>query len=527
MKKKVRRMISAVLAAVMLCGIIPANATVSKAATTANVSLSSLGRKGTVSFGSKSKSGTWWKMRLGSKEAFCLSLGHTCHSGNTYAAENSYKWDQDTGGEKHGYYAKIIRWYVLNGKRTQKSFVMSQALIWSVSEGRNSEAQLKDVIKQVKDNTHTYSSKTVNELYNTIFEPSGNWEATATIWQKTGNSKGYQKLITVDADETPKTNVPSVLTDVTYYRQRITVKKKDEDGNGLGGIQFTLDADNLDDLYSFSVSDRDGVESSSADDDNETSFSLTGYTRDSGRLAYRMTYRLQTMDYYYYTDSELADMDSDEKKAAKKFLTDDLELDEGIDFPSDLTKASAQKMAAQEIKDLMDNISNTYTLTENNTGENKHLIVDPTYAKGVKITLDKDDSWQKDSSGAWPESDDEIPSDYEKAYITGVTNHYKKASINVIKADKYSADKKAHGDASLEGAQFQLYADRACTTKATVYNASGAKITAGVYTIQNGKVTTDYLRSGVTYYLKEIKAPVGYNLSTEVIPIMADCCLTN
>lgn len=134
-------MISAVLAVVMLCGIIPANTMVSKAATTANVSLSSLGRKGTVSFGSKSKSGTWWKMRLGSKEAFCLSLGHTCHSGNTYAAENSYKWNQDTGGEKHGYYAKIIRWYVLNGKRTQKSFVMSQALIWSVSEGRNSEAR--------------------------------------------------------------------------------------------------------------------------------------------------------------------------------------------------------------------------------------------------------------------------------------------------------------------------------------------------------------------------------------------------
>ena len=48
MKKKVRRIISAVLAVVMLCGIIPANATVSKAATTANVSLSSLGRKGTV-----------------------------------------------------------------------------------------------------------------------------------------------------------------------------------------------------------------------------------------------------------------------------------------------------------------------------------------------------------------------------------------------------------------------------------------------------------------------------------------------
>lgn len=522
MKKKLRRIVSGLLALIMLFGLVSTDGALAKAASSATVSLSSLGRKGNISFGSKTKSGTWWKMKVGSKEAFCLNLGYTCHSGNTYAVEEECKWDQDTGGEKRGYYAKIIRWYVLDGKRTQKSFLMSQSLIWSVAEGRTSESQLKDVIKQVKKTMNIYVSKTVNQLYEAIFEPTGNWEATATYWQKTGNSKSYQRLITVDADKSPQDNEPTSCSKTTYYRQRITVKKKDEDGNGLGGIQFTLDADNLDDLYSFSVSDRDGVESNSADDDNETSFSLTGYTRDSGRLAYRMTYRLQTMDYYYYTDSDLADMDSDAKKAAKKFLTDDLELDEGIDFPSDLTKASAQKMAAQEIKDLMDNISNTYTLTENNTGENKHLIVDPTYAKGVKITLDKDDSWQRDSSGAWPESDDEIPSDYEKAYITGVTNHYKKASINVIKADKYSADKKAHGDASLEGAQFQLYADSACTTKATVYNANGAKMTAGVYTIQNGKVTTDYLRSGVTYYLKEIKAPVGYNLSTEVIPIMAD-----
>lgn len=103
---------------------------------------------------------------------------------------------------------------------------MSQALIWSVSEGRNSEAQLKDVIKQVREKTGTYSSKTVNELYNSIFEPSGNWEASATIWQKTGNSKGYQKLITVDAEKLPQIYTPTTLTDTTYYRQRITVKKK-------------------------------------------------------------------------------------------------------------------------------------------------------------------------------------------------------------------------------------------------------------------------------------------------------------
>lgn len=150
MKKKLRRIVSGLLALIMLFGLVSTDGALAKAASSATVSLSSLGRKGNISFGSKTKSGTWWKMKVGSKEAFCLNLGYTCHSGNTYAVEEECKWDQDTGGEKRGYYAKIIRWYVLDGKRTQKSFLMSQSLIWSVAEGRTSESQLKDVIKQVK-----------------------------------------------------------------------------------------------------------------------------------------------------------------------------------------------------------------------------------------------------------------------------------------------------------------------------------------------------------------------------------------
>ena len=42
--------------------MIPANATVANAASV-SVSLSFLGRKGTVSIGSKTKSGTWWQMK--------------------------------------------------------------------------------------------------------------------------------------------------------------------------------------------------------------------------------------------------------------------------------------------------------------------------------------------------------------------------------------------------------------------------------------------------------------------------------
>ena len=94
-------------------------------------------------------------------------------------------------------------------------------------------------------------------------------------------------------------------------------------------------------------------------------------------------------------------------------------------------------------------------------------------------------------------------SSHSGAYITGITNKYKKATVNVIKVDHYSNDKKAHGDASLDGAEFQLYADAACTNKATVYNENGIAKTAGIYTTKNAELMTDYLRSGCTDYSTE------------------------
>ena len=108
-----------------------------------------------------------------------------------------------------------------------------------------------------------------------------------------------------------------------YYRQRITVKKVDEDGKGLPGIQFTLDAKNIDELYSFEVTDRDGTDLGTADTNNDTEFSITGYTRNSGRIAWRMTYYIYTEEYAYYPDDELKKMSAEEKTASMKVLTDE------------------------------------------------------------------------------------------------------------------------------------------------------------------------------------------------------------
>ncbi|MBR1865739.1 MAG: hypothetical protein IJ801_04460 [Lachnospiraceae bacterium] len=520
-KKKVYRLLSFVLAMAMLMGLFPAGVITVNAADTASVTLTSLGQQGTVKFGSKTKSGTWWQMNLNGKKAFCLDLGYTCHNGNTYAVVESKKWDQDTNGEKSKYYARIVRWYVVDKKRSKKGFVMSQALIWSVANGRTSKSELKDVIKQVQNNISISPSKSVDDLYKDIFEPDGDWTAEVTYWEKTGNNASYQTLLTVDAEDIPQNYTPKTINESVAYRQRITIRKQDEEGNGLSGIQFTLSANNLDDLYSFSMTDRDGTDSESADE-NDTGFTMTGYTNDSGNIAYRMTYKMFTMDYYYYPEDQLKEMSADDKKEAKKYLTDDLDLDEGVDFASDLTKESAQALLNAELEALRGAISNTYILTEDNTGSHTDLILDPAFAQGVQITLTKDNSWEKNADDKWPDSLEADPSGYSLAYITGITNHKKKASVQVVKIDQYSSDKKPHGEADLEGAQFTLCADEACTTAATVYDANGNAFPAGTYTVQGGKFSTDYLKNGVTYYLKEITAPTGYTLANDIIPVTVD-----
>lgn len=83
-----------------------------------------------------------------------------------------------------------------------------------------------------------------------------------------------------------------------------------------------------------------------------------------------------------------------------------------------------------------------------------------------------------------------------------IVNNYKKVSINVVKNCDYSADGKAHGEATLDGAEYKIYSNSACTQLATVYDANGNTKTAGTYTVKNGTFTTDYLLTGVTYYVK-------------------------
>ena len=61
--------------------------------------------------------------------------------------------------------------------------------------GNTSEANLKNVIKQVKANTGYFPNKTVADLYKQIFQPSGTWEAKSN---HVGKDRSNQRLSEID-----------------------------------------------------------------------------------------------------------------------------------------------------------------------------------------------------------------------------------------------------------------------------------------------------------------------------------------
>ncbi|MCR5691109.1 MAG: hypothetical protein K6G62_02715, partial [Eubacterium sp.] len=365
-----KKIMSLFLVFAMILGIFGTNSLTVKAATTEKVALDGMGSYGSLSIGGKTKTGVWHRMDLGGEDGFCLNLGKACHSGNIYEVTDSYTWTQATSGEKRGYYAKIFRWYDLVCEGSKKSFIMSQALVWSVAEGYNSEAQLKAVIKEVKDKTGFYSGKTVNQLYNTIFETDSSFTVKVKYWKKQGGSSSYQTLLTVEASA--RDYKPHKLSKGEYYRQRITLTKSDDLEKPLSGIYFQLDIKNYVDLYSASITGLDGTVDTGGSD-NSPEFTLVGRTRANGTLAFRMTYYIENeKSAYYFTDSELNKMTADERKAAKQYLTNTLDLTAGVDFGPNMSKAEAEDLAAAQINNQIQSINNNYTLTETNNSAQPH-----------------------------------------------------------------------------------------------------------------------------------------------------------
>ena len=469
-----------------------------------------LGKLGTVNIGSKSESGTWVKTLVDGNDVFCLDLGKACHTGYTYIASNS-TISSDSSNKKNALEAKIGYWYDQTKTRSNKAWVYAQCLIWAVEEGITSETGLKDIIKQVKNNTGYYAN---DSLYADIFEGTSVVKCTITKWKYSGktDSDEVQELMEIVGNKKEYKYTPISKKD--YYRQRITLQKCDKDGKELPQVTFRFTAKNIKQLYSYQYNGwGDSVKEDVDDDANK--FSQEVKTDSKGKIVFRFTYELNSKSYYYVADEELKDMSSSDKKQIKDELDD-----KGYDYASDLSKAGAEKLIKNDINDQMDDISNNYVIEEISSGNNNILTsfvvgsgsnkITSQSSNKVTVTLTKADSWKKNSDGKWPETAEESYSNYRLAYKPVLKDKYKKVKMTVWKKDSETGST-PQGDATLEGAVYGVYSDAACT-----------KLVKSYKTNAKGTFETDYYRCGVNMYLKEITPPEGYLKNDKVYTITKD-----
>ena len=469
-----------------------------------------LGKLGTVNIGSKSESGIWVKTLVDGNDVFCLDLGKACHTGYTYIASNS-TISSDSSNKKNALEAKIGYWYDQTKTRSNKAWVYAQCLIWAVEEGITSETGLKDIIKQVKNNTGYYAN---DSLYADIFESTSVVKCTITKWKYSGktDSDEVQELMEIVGNRKEYKYTPISKRD--YYRQRITLQKCDEDGKELPQVTFRFTAKNIKQLYSYQYNGwGDSVKEDVDDDANK--FSQEVKTDSKGKIVFRFTYELNSKSYYYVADEELKDMSSSDKKQIKDELDD-----KGYDYASDLSKAGAEKLIKNDINDQMDDISNNYVIEEISSGNNNILTsfvvesgsnkITSQSSNKVTVTLTKADSWKKNSDGKWPETAEESYSNYRLAYKPVLKDKYKKVKMTVWKKDSETGST-PQGDATLEGAVYGVYSDVACT-----------KLVKSYKTNAKGTFETDYYRCGVNMYLKEITPPEGYLKNEKVYTITKD-----
>lgn len=530
----IKRFVAYAVMFAMILGICPqTQKQQAKAASTYAVSLNQLGKLGAFKAGSKGKGSNdnWWKMTVNGKPTFCLNLGLTCHSGDTYEEKSSGTYKSHGSGEKGPWYACIGYWYDQVQNRSNKAFAMAQALCWTIEEEGTSKSDLVKAIRTVQTNTGWFGSKSAEELYTTIFQyldsDKAEVQADYTRYEYTGNQSGKRQVL-MNLDSNPLSTPPDWKTYSTSkrYRQRIILYKKDEDGNPLANVEFSLTVDNVDECY-YILCNGAGEATEEADfgSANTDFFTTTNTTDASGRLYYIFAFRLQTKEYGYVDDAALATLDNDAKKKVKAEMDED-----DVSYGSGLTQAEAQELAADDLNQQFAKISNTFVIQETNTN-NGNLVVDTDYGSGKTITIDSAHSWFRDDANDywedkhWQDEGKGNACDYSKNIIETVKNDYKRVSYKIKKNDDYATDKKAHGDAVLQGAAYRLYSDASCTVPARVYTDENGTYSAEcpvLVTDANGEFTTPYLRSGVTYYLKEIKPSRGYLLNENAIPLLAD-----
>ena len=165
--------------------------------------------KGSYTIGSKTKSGSWFKWDLNDKAGFCMTLGGKCSRGATYEADGGQATYTNNSTGNDLLMGKIIYWYDTKKGGSKSAWVTAQGLFWCIKEGKTSKADLTSIIHDIKANNGYFPDQSAEQIYSDIFDTADAFTATVQSWKKTGASRGWQVLMTVESETIP---IPKVTT---------------------------------------------------------------------------------------------------------------------------------------------------------------------------------------------------------------------------------------------------------------------------------------------------------------------------
>lgn len=537
-------------------------------------SFRSTAKLGTVTFASgKSKYGTWWMSEVGGYyNTFCMSLHKGLSTGDSFNGTYvTYSTSSSSASERALAYIGLWEYSVYKnngGYLTKQQWKMAASLVWSVNEGGESEEELVAVIKQVINGGFP-TSRTAQEWYNGVLT-ANEGEAYAIKWTYAGSSTDKQTLIsfyaTTDVSKDLEIDFDiQKYTKSTLYRQRIHIHKEDDEGNALQGVAFNIsiaDQETYDAFYSYNLVGEDLNESGDVTDIT-LSDGFTATTNSSGNINLRLTFDIVSSRYGYLSTSDLAEIDAWDDEVAEYVAAggsaSDLEyvssaaickavkalMDErDLLYADDLSYSGAKELAAAEIEELFEDVENTYLITElyqsewtMDDDEKYNYLVDEDYAEGVTLTISSANSWLKDNDTYadydgwadryWAVENDSYASAYPLRVVVDVTDKCKYVDVTF---EKQALDSSGDvcvlglGDTDVaEGGTYALYesdtsdGDAEAIETFTI-NEDGYLVSnsEGTLSEENGASYTMKLKTGKTYYLKEITAPEGYVLNETV-----------
>lgn len=403
-----------------------------------------------------------WKISAGSHQTFCLDSGKSMCNGDTveYKTANAVTYKDQS-------IAKALTYYE-NSSKNNKAFALTQAYIWACGKGKSKQTVVYQAGKNLDSGYSTSDAKKFCKKINDSY-PEGTiyyYNVKKCVKGKKHNS--HQKLYRLDASsphEHPKhKSLKESYQDTKPKEIQVSVKKRDTDtGATLAGATFLFYCDNV---Y---------MGKATTNDEGIASFT---YSRmiNSGKL--------YSGNKTYVTNWKSLSHDQ-QAKATKNGWYD--------------SEAKAKKAALKEAKKKVSDYINS-KMNETHVWSVKEA--DPPFGHLLN------DTSQTKQEGKGKKT---------KLKFSDVSNTWNPVHIHL---HKQSDSKDLGVEASYKGAIYGIYAkeDILSSDNKTVLYKAGTEV-GQITTNDAGNGSSGDLHPG-NYYLKEIKAPRGFKVSSKEVEVV-------